>query len=135
MVEMELAFVSGRSALDLSRDTQLTETEHRPTSASVGDDVAQLISAGLFNRDLKLANLIVDDAGNVWQIDTVGVRPMREHTVECARMLERLSIQFPPDGLLKYRGVWVPALRHALRGLGSPTRRAVVRWLQAHRRP
>lgn len=134
VVELELAYVAGRSALDLVRDGQLAEVQQRRASASIGTVVAELISAGLFNRDLKLSNLIVDDDAAAWLIDTVAVRPMRRRAAESARMLERLAIQVFPLRIFDCPAVWVPVLRRALRAIPERSRREVVRWLRAHRR-
>jgi hypothetical protein len=79
-VEIELGWVEGSSAYDLVSSGSLSPSDRRRTSAAVGRVVAKLVEAGLFNRDLKLSNLIVDfSAGraDVWLIDTVGIRRLR----------------------------------------------------------
>ena len=137
IVEMELAFVQGPSALEAIRDRTLAGPYRRAASAAVGEVVADMVKAGIFNRDMKLANLILAASGEqteVWQIDTVGVRPTRRRVKETARMLERLGVQLPVMGSRPDPAVWVPALRHALRGLDLENRREVVRRLKAHRR-
>ncbi len=137
IVEMELAFVDGRSALEAVRDRTLAGPYRRAASAAVGEVVAHMVDAGLFNRDMKLANLILADSGGqteVWQIDTVGVRPTRRRVKETARMLERLGVQLPVRESRPDPAVWLPALRRALRGLDLENRREVVRRLKAHRR-
>ncbi len=137
VVEMELAFVEGLSALEAIRDRTLDGPYRRAASAAVGEVVAEMIEAGIFNRDMKLANLILCDGGQateVWQIDTVGVRSTRRRVKETARMLERLGVQLALIGSRLDSAVWVPAVRHALRGLDLDDRREVVRRLKAHRR-
>jgi len=137
VVEMELAFVEGLSALEAIGDRTLAGPYRRAASAAVGEVVAGMVEAGLFNRDMKLANLILADRGektDVWQIDTVGVRTTRRRVKETARMLERLGVQLSIMGPRPDPAVWVPAFRHALRGLDIEDRREVVRRLQAHRR-
>jgi len=136
-VEIELAWVEGASAWDLARSGTLGVSGARRASAAVGRVVARLIEAGLFNRDVKLSNLVVGSTGQgpeVWMIDTVDIRRLRRPAVEIARMLERLAVQPARSGIALTPPAWVPAMRHALRGLPGPTRRAVVRRLQAHRR-
>jgi hypothetical protein len=134
-VEMELAWVPGRSAADLVAPLSLGEAECRAVSAAAGGIVRRLVAADLFNRDLKLANLVVDrDATpvDVCLIDTVGVRRLRRPADEIARMLERMvekavsSTDLTPP-------MWVPGLRRALAGLPAETRRAVVARLKARR--
>ncbi|MHC4211047.1 MAG: BUD32 family EKC/KEOPS complex subunit [Planctomycetota bacterium] len=135
-VEIELGWVEGSSAYDLVSSGSLSPSDRRRTSAAVGRVVAKLVEAGLFNRDLKLSNLIVDfSAGraDVWLIDTVGIRRLRRPEPEIARMLERLAVQPARGGIALTPPVWMPAMRHALGGLAAVTRRAVVRRLQAHR--
>jgi hypothetical protein len=135
-VELELGFVPGRLALELVGGEALSEPDQRRASAAVGRVVARLAAAGLFNRDVKLSNLIVDDdkgAMDVCLIDTVGLRRMRHRIAEIARMLERLAVQPARSGQTLTPPVWIPAMRHALRELPATTRRAVVRQLQAHR--
>ena len=137
VVEMELAFVEGLSALEAIRDRTLDGPYRRAASAAVGEVVAEMIEAGIFNRDMKLANLILGDRDGqteVWQIDTVGVRRIRRRVKEAARMLERLALELAIIRPRPDPAVWVPALRHALRGLDLDDRREVVRRLKAHRR-
>jgi hypothetical protein len=136
-VEIELGWVEGGSAWDLVSSESLSVSDRRRASAAVGRAVARLIEAGLFNRDVKLSNLIVGSTGRrpeVWLIDTVDIRRLRRPAVEIARMLERLAVQPARAGIVLTPPAWIPAMRHALRGLRGPTRRAVVRRLQAHRR-
>ncbi|MHC4080297.1 MAG: BUD32 family EKC/KEOPS complex subunit [Planctomycetota bacterium] len=136
-LEIELAWVPGVSAFELVSSEALSASDRRRASAAVGRLVAGLIGAGLFNRDVKLSNLVVDATGEqprVWLIDTVDIRRMRRPAVEIARMLERLAVQPARGGIALTPPAWVPAMRHALGGLSAATRRAVVRRLQAHRR-
>jgi hypothetical protein len=135
-IEIELAWAPGFSALELVSSASLSEADRRRASAAVGRLVARLVEANLFNRDLKLSNVVVDvSAGrpDVWLIDTVGVRRLRRPAVQIARMLERLAVQPARGGVALTPPVWMPAMRHALGGLAAATRRAVVRRLQAHR--
>ncbi len=136
-VEIELVWVPGRCAFDLVSPTSLSAPDRRRASAAVGRVVAGLVAAGLFNRDLKLSNLVVDFSAqrpDVWLIDTVGIRRLRRPVVEIARMLERLAVQPAECGIALSPAAWMPAMRHALGGLSAATRRAVVRRLRAHRR-
>jgi hypothetical protein len=138
VVEMELVYVDGPSALEAIRDQTLPIPYRRAASVAVGRVVAQMIEARIFNRDMKLNNLILADCDGqteVWQIDTVGVRSIRRRVKEAARMLERLALQLAFIGSRPDPAVWVPAMRHALRGLDLDDRREVVRRLKAHRRP
>jgi hypothetical protein len=135
-VELELAYVAGRSALVLAGARSAGDSDRRRRGAAIGDVIAQLVGAGLFHRDLKLSNLIVDDSAgrcDVWLIDTVGVRSMRRPVPEITHMLERLAVQPPARGIHLSKAAWLPALLHALRPLEARTRRAVVRQLKEHR--
>jgi tRNA A-37 threonylcarbamoyl transferase component Bud32 len=136
-LELELAWAAGECLADLVSPVTMDDAGCRRISAAVGRVVRELIDAGLFNRDLKLANLIVaSDAGSadVWLIDTVGVRRLRRPVDEIARMLERVVEKAAGANASLRPPVWMPALRQALAGLEAPTRRAVVRRLQARRR-
>jgi hypothetical protein len=136
-MELELTWVPGRCAIDLAVEGGPDGSQRR-ASAAVGCVVARLVEGGLFNRDLKLSNLIVDGgegATAVWMIDTVGIRRLRRPAVEIARMLERLAVQPAERGIVLSPPMWVPAMRRALAGLPAVTRRAVVRRLKEHRRP
>ncbi len=134
MVQLELDYVEGRSALDMARDAALREGDLRRASDAVGRLVAGMIAAGLFNRDMILANLVVDAHHQAWQIDTVGVRREGRRAVAAARMLERLGVQLP---VMKERlgpAAWMPGLRRILSSLSKPDREEAIRWLQEHRR-
>jgi hypothetical protein len=134
-VQLELAWIEGDNALERMRCASPAPGDVRRLSAALGRTVAAMSAAALFNRDLKLDNLIVDRRETLWQIDTVGVRWRRRRVRETARMLERLAAQLPVTGVPLVPAVWLPALRHALRGLPRASRPAAVRWLRAHRPP
>jgi hypothetical protein len=132
---MELAWMTGRSAADLVSPLVLDEAACRAVSAAAGGIVRRLIDADLFNRDLKLANLIVDPDGEplaVCLIDTVGVRRLRRPANEIARMLERL-VEKAASSTDLTPPMWMPGMRRALAGLPAATRREVVARLKARR--
>jgi hypothetical protein len=134
-VEMELAWLPGRSAAELVSPLVLDEAACRAVSAAAGDIVRRLVEADLFDRDLKLANLVVDrdrEPVTVGLIDTVGVRRLRRPEVEIARMLERL-VEKAAGATDLTPPMWVPGLRRSLAGLPAATRRAVVARLKARR--
>lgn len=136
-IELEHDYVDGKSAMEVLEVGALPDDACREVSAAVGRVVACLDGAGLFNRDLKLSNLILDAEDGrprVWLIDTVGIRRMHHRVAETARMLERLAVEPAELGIALSPPSWVPAMRHALRGLAAPARRAVVERLKEHRR-
>lgn len=138
VIQLELEYLPGRSALELLCDETLCDADRRSAAAAIGRVVARLVEVGLFHRDLKLSNLILDDSIGqieVWLIDTVGVRLMRRRVAQTARMLERLAVQPAVRGIDLSPAEWMPTMRHALRPLAADTRRAVVRWLKARRPP
>ncbi len=137
LIELELDYVPGPSALDALREGDLNQAERRSSAAAVGRIVAKLAVAGLFHRDLTLTNLIVNDASGPAQIcvvDTVGVRRIRRPVPEIARMLERLAVQPDFNRIPVPRTVWMPLLLAAMRPLAPTTRQAVLRTLKRHRR-
>lgn len=48
--------------------------KRRAVARSVADLLGQLIDAGLFNRDMKVSNIVVDEEQRAWLIDAGGVR-------------------------------------------------------------
>ncbi len=134
VVELELAYVPGRSGLEWARDASVDDQLRRRHGVAIGRVVAELAGAGLFHRDLKLSNLIfgaADDEGGLWLIDTVGIRRMRRRDEEIARMLERLAVQVLGYGIPFSRASWMPALLNGLRPQPPQTRRAVLRRLKS----
>lgn len=132
VIELEHVYVEGRSALDMARDDTLAPADVRRVSGAIGDVAAAMVTAGLVNRDFKLANLIVSETGDVWLIDTVAIRADRSSR-SVARMLERLAVQLPVMESRLSPAAWFPALRRAMRAIPARRRREVVRWLRAHR--
>jgi hypothetical protein len=134
VVELEIDYVEGRSALDLARDPGLRGAELRRVSEAVGRLAASMVSAGLFNRDMILANLVIDEQHQAWQIDTVDVRRAGDRAQAAARLIERLSIQLPVMRDRLVHAAWMPGLRRILRALTDADRARAIRWLRAHRR-
>ena len=137
LIELELDYVPGPSALDALREQKLSQAELRCASAAIGQIVAKLAVAGLFHRDLTLTNLIVTAASGPAQIrviDTVGVRRIRRPVSEIARMLERLGVQLDANHIPAPPAAWMPLLLEAMRPLAPKTRQAVLRSLKQHRR-
>ena len=132
VIELEHVYVEGRSALELARDDALGPAGVRRVSAAIGDVVAAMVNAGLVNRDFKLANLIIDETGDVWLIDTVAIRAGRGSR-PVARMLESLGVQVPVMESRLSPAAWFPALRRAMRAIPARRRRAVARLLRARR--
>ena len=133
----ELDYVPGETALRLLGDELVSDSIKCRSARAVGGTVARLIQAGLFNRDLKLTNLIVDRSGAepiVWMIDPVGVRRMRDEVAETVRMLDRLAVQPLFYGVPLPRSVVIATLLTALRPLGRVERRAVVGRLRRYGR-
>ncbi len=137
IVRMELEYIPGVTALAFLADDQVGESVKCRWARAVGQVVAKLIRAKLFNRDLKLTNLIVASTTAepiVWIIDPVGVRRMRSLVAETERMLERLAVEVPASGVAIPSAVTSAALRSSLRPLAPDTRRAVLRRLRERRR-
>ncbi len=137
-IELDLEFVPGRSALELVKDpTAIADLSVvRSVAATLGQLVARMTEARLFNRDLKLSNIIVAEQAApsepaVWLIDPVGVGRMRRPIRQIERMLERLSVEPVSLSLPLPREAVFNVLLNALRPLPATRRRAVVRRLRA----
>ena len=129
LIELELDYVPGPSALDALEDQTLSQTELRCAAAAIGQIVAKLAVAGLFHRDLTLSNLIVRSASGPAQIcviDTVGVRRIRRPVPEIARMLERLGVQLVTIHNPAPPTAWMALLLEAMRPLCVSTARAAT---------
>ena len=134
-VVIELEYAPGETAWAMLNDETLGEAVRRRAARAVGSLVAEFRRARLFNRDLKLTNLIVQWAGDepvVRVIDPVGVRRMRDSVLQTERMLERLAVLPLYHRLPLSRGMVMAAVRSALTGLPSAKRRAVLRRLRSH---
>lgn len=135
VVTIELEYVEGETAWTILADDSLTDAARIRCARAVGSIVAEFRLAGLFNRDLKLTNLIIDCAADepiVQVIDPVGVRRMGDEVEQTARMLERLAVLPLYHRVPLPRGVVIASLRSALSGLPPAPRRAVLRRLRAH---
>ena len=137
-IEIRMALAEGRSPLALADEGGAPPAAARAVAGALGRLVAAMTAAGLFNRDLKLENLIVDERADppvVWVIDPVGVRPMRRPAEQCARMLERLAVQHADAG--RPIGHWavMAVLAAALRPMRRRLRRRTMAHLRTLRRP
>ena len=135
VIELDHVYVEGRTAMALAKDPHTSGQDIRRISHRIGDIVAALLTADLLNRDFKLNNVIVAADGEVWLIDTDGVRRIHSRVDGAARMLERLGLQLAVMATRPGPAVWLPAMRRALRPLPPRQRREVARLLRAHRRP
>ncbi len=135
VIELDHVYVEGRTAMALAKDPHTPGQDIRRISHRIGDIVAALLTADLLNRDLKLNNVIVAADGEVWLIDTDGVRRIRSRVDGAARMLERLGLQLVFMATRPGPVVWLAAMRRALRTLSRQQRREVAQLLRAHRQP
>ena len=94
LLELELEHVPGRTALEVLRAGDPLAVRH--AAEAVATMLRRLIAARLFNRDLKLSNIVVAAAPGGWEawlLDPVGVRTMGDVRGQTARMLERLEVE------------------------------------------
>lgn len=131
-VSIELNFAEGTSALDLLKAGVSIERQ-RMLGRAIGAIVPTLANARLFNRDLKLSNIIVDESDIVWMIDPVGVRLQRDRVEEITRMVHRLASEPVNLNVAMLRAGVLAVLRSALRPLAASERREVLRRLREHR--
>lgn len=138
LVELEINYAQGKSALDLL----IASAEGAPVSREMlvraarklGRMVVQFADAGLFHRDLKPSNVVIDDRvpadPAIWIIDPVGVRPMRRRLAEIERMLERLALKTGRLDPTFASALRMAGLRAATRSLSRVDRREVFRLLR-----
>ncbi|AGA33821.1 hypothetical protein TVNIR_2165 [Thioalkalivibrio nitratireducens DSM 14787] len=129
-VDMRLSYVPGVSGWEvLQRSVQVPGgygLQLRAVARSVGMIVGRLIRNGLFHRDLTIENFVIGVAGQVWIVDTDGVRPMRNRVRETERMLSRLAVQSLEAGMPLPVGVQRTLLRAVLRPLSRRERSALM---------
>jgi tRNA A-37 threonylcarbamoyl transferase component Bud32 len=133
---LELAYAEGESALDMLRADSINGTRMMECAAAIGSLVPQIADARLFNRDLKLSNLIVQDVDGqwiIWLIDPVGVRLGRNRIEELTRMLHRLASEPVVMGIAIPRAAAAVVLLSALRQVAPAERREVLRRLRQRR--
>ena len=137
VISLELEYAPGRTAWELvAREPGPQGPDDRLLLACarrLGELVARLAAAGIFHRDIKLTNVVVDTAPPepaVSVIDTVGVRKMRRPGVEVERMLERFAIQPVVVALHLSRSLRLSVVHNALRPLPGSVRREVIERLR-----
>lgn len=136
ILSLELAHAEGQTALQALLDGQLSVQQMMACAAAIGALVPRIADAKLFNRDLKLSNLIVfeeDDGWLVWLIDPVGVRLQRNRTEELTRMLHRLASEPEVMSIAIPGAVRVALMHSALTPMSRAERREVLRRLREHR--
>ena len=81
---------TGKSLYNLLHHGELTDPQKRTQlMTAVGQLTRQLAAKGLFNRDHKASNIVVDEDAKPWLIDVVGVRRSRGQK-DTDRMLANL---------------------------------------------
>lgn len=122
----------GRSLQCLLReDLPLSGPLRQAVIESVGRLAGQLLGAGVFFKDLKTSNILIDEAGQAWLIDVGSARPMVLYG-RADRMLAMLEKTAAQDGTAvadRVRCLRV-ICRQAGRGPGHKVMlRAIARWL------
>lgn len=135
-LSLELAHAEGQTALQVLLDQTLSDRDMVACASAIGALVPRIADAKLFNRDLKLSNLIVHNEGEAWRvwiIDPVGVRLQRDRTEELTRMLHRLASEPEVMEFVIPRGPRMALMHSALRPMAPQERREVLRRLREHR--
>ncbi|MEM9065825.1 MAG: hypothetical protein AAGB51_10095 [Planctomycetota bacterium] len=101
--------VEGNTLLQHIHDREsMDEAQRRTLATSVGAQLRLMLASGLYNRDHKPSNLLVDDGDQPVVVDTVAIRPAPLRT----RALRRMLVSLGTEPL----GIGVPvALRDAAR--------------------
>jgi len=135
-VEVEHEYVEGRTALELLREEPdpIDRAHRRALVRVVGAAVANIASAGLLHRDVKLTNLVIDDHDppRVWFIDPVGVRRAVDPVARFVRMFDRLAVEPTNQGIDLPAWQWQPLVRAALAGVPRPMRRAIITRIRSY---
>ncbi len=83
---------TGRSLFHLFYHQELSDPDRRGRILDMaGELTGELIRRGLFNRDHKASNILVDSKDRLWLIDTGGVRPMWSVWGGAKRMIRSLQ--------------------------------------------
>lgn len=95
IVEIRLRWVEGEPLLHRLRRADAA------ACAALGRDMhgilGRLRAAGLFHRDAKLTNFVVDAEGRIVAIDPVGVRRSRDPAAEAERVRQTLLCELTPE--------------------------------------
>ncbi len=129
-VTIELHFAPGRSVRDMFTSGGIDERTARASALQIGRFVRAMANARLTHRDLKLNNIVIEEAADgpvVWLVDTVGVRPAWSRRRGLMQMLERLFFLAAWVPAARHRWVWAPVLHEALKGLSARDRREAFR--------
>ncbi|HMN95683.1 MAG TPA: lipopolysaccharide kinase InaA family protein [Phycisphaerales bacterium] len=136
LLQIELEHVEGSNALEVF--LRGDASERAAAASAVAELLRRLVDARLFNRDLKLSNIVIatERRGSPfgalseppprpsgWLLDPVAIRRMRRPRHETARMLERLAIELRERGLAIPKALAAPvigAARAALPGRRRP---------------
>ncbi len=110
---LALEFLSGDAVIDLLNRGGLSQQAERALAERLGALVRTLVTAGVFNRDHKLSNLVRRPDGAIGVIDTVGVRKTRDQRRACARMLAAMVYESHGLGLLPRRALLARCARSA----------------------
>ncbi|GAB5497476.1 MAG: hypothetical protein Phyf2KO_25560 [Phycisphaerales bacterium] len=116
----------------LSRWVEADDTDRQTLAQRAGRVVGELCAAGVFNRDCKPSNLMMD-GDEIAIVDVGGVRATGgDWTRELARMISMLG--FEPTGVGARPGYWeiVVGVRSALRaaGMAGEARERLVSYLR-----
>ncbi len=133
MVEIELGYAPGHTATEWVKgqtDEKVPPRALVRAARLAGEAVAKMANGGVFHRDLKSTNIVVDLSDSsrpgVWIIDTVGVRTMWNRATEIERMLERLALQPILLETSLARAMRMAALRGALQPCSRSERAGVI---------
>ena len=86
----------GRSLKHRLRKGEFTSHARRMrVLTSVAELTAAMLAHGLFNRDHKASNVLIDDTDRAWLIDAGGVRQEKQDA-QRLRMLMALAVTVPP---------------------------------------
>lgn len=137
LLQIELNHVPGENVLDLLERGDARRGQALEVARQVGALIFRIADAGLFHRDLKASNIVIEESASgprIWVIDPVGVRRCRSRSTAVFRMLERLDVEIRERRSIAM-GTWSSVVRAALRPLSGPERQAVFELLRAHPRP
>ena len=134
-ITLSMNYIQGTPCLDLLQENAIDDSKARHLGRALGNAVQRISDAGLFNRDIKLSNIVISQGQqpDVFIIDPVGIRRSHNKEVERDRMIERIGCELVGTSIRVPKSGWMTLIRSALRSESPAFRRSVLARLRIRR--